>query len=402
MYTKIIGGGLIILALVLAVSVKYNTNPSRQQPLVFSERNMLEGIWNSDKKIYLDPSNGRTVDTSRDNASTSEGQSYTMLRAVWVDDKSTFDKSWQWTQKNLQHTQNDQLFAWNYSRLPNGKYAVDPNIGANYTASDADTDIAVSLIFAHARWGDRAYLESAKGIISDIWKQEVIIINGKPYLLANNIEKTSDKQALVTNPSYIKPYAYRLFAKYDPSNDWLALTDNSYDYLKNVSQMALNDVRSDALPPNWATIDKKTGVLAGPDPKTQPTLNANYSFDAMRVPFNLALDWSWNKDPRDKDILSRFGFLDQQWNDNKAIYIDYNRDGQIAQKKESPATYGGTVGYFIVTNHAEATDMYNNKLKVLYSPDKDSWNNPLSYYDDNWAWLGLALYNNFAINLDQI
>ncbi|MDB4940455.1 MAG: hypothetical protein JWO40_880 [Candidatus Doudnabacteria bacterium] len=400
MYRRIIGISLIILGVVLVLSVKYQTSSKFQQPIVFSERNMLEGIWNTDKKIFIDQS-GRTVDASRGNTSTSEGQAYTLLRAVWLDDKSTFDQSWTWTQNNLQHKQNDKLFSWYFSKLADGSYGVDPKIGANNTATDGDTDIAVALIFAYDRWGDKAYLDQAKQIIPDIWKNEVIVIKGKSYLLANNLEKTSDKQKLIINPSYIKPYAYRIFAKYD-SNDWLGLTNNSYQTLTDVSAMDLNGIRSDGLPPNWATVDKTTGALAGPDPQKQPTLNTNFSFDAMRVPFNLALDWAWFKDDQAKILLSKFGFLNQQWQQNQAIYTDYTRDGQIAQRQEAPAVYGGTLGYFISTNPDQAAAIYNTKLKVLYSPDKDYWKEDLNYYDDNWAWFGLALYNNFTINLDSI
>ena len=32
-------------------------------------------------------------------------------------------------------------------------------------------------------------------------------------------------------------------------------------------------------------------------------------------------------------------------------------------------------------------------------PDFQDWKTPLGYYDDNWAWFGIALYNNFLDDL---
>jgi endoglucanase len=61
--------------------------------------------------------------------------------------------------------------------------------------------------------------------------------------------------------------------------------------------------------------------------------------------------------------------------------------------------YGGTIGYFILSASSTAADIYSRKLAFLYDPGADKWKEPLSYYDDNWAWFGIALYNNLLPNL---
>jgi hypothetical protein len=38
-------------------------------------------------------------------------------------------------------------------------------------------------------------------------------------------------------------------------------------------------------------------------------------------------------------------------------------------------------------------------FKCLFSPDSNTWKITLGYYDDNWAWFGIALYNNLLPNL---
>jgi hypothetical protein len=35
----------------------------------------------------------------------------------------------------------------------------------------------------------------------------------------------------------------------------------------------------------------------------------------------------------------------------------------------------------------------------LFNPDTNTWKEELSYYDNNWAWFGIALYNNLLPNL---
>jgi len=61
--------------------------------------------------------------------------------------------------------------------------------------------------------------------------------------------------------------------------------------------------------------------------------------------------------------------------------------------------YGGTIGYFVIADPEKAQKVYQDKLVYLYNPDTDSWKQMLSYYDDNWAWFGIALYNRLLPNL---
>src|SRR4051812_28890176 len=100
---KIIGLSLIAAAIVIVVLVSYTNSASRQVPIVFSQKQLLTSLWESYKKEYLEPQTLRTLDKQQDNITTSEGESYTMLRAVWMDDRATFDASYQWSKDNLQH-----------------------------------------------------------------------------------------------------------------------------------------------------------------------------------------------------------------------------------------------------------------------------------------------------------
>jgi|SRR5579872_29886 len=395
---KVAGIVLIVLAIITAAVVAYHNSSKSHQPIVFSDRSMLDGLWNYHKLIYIDATTGRTVDHDRGNSSTSEGEGYEMLRSVWWDDKPEFDRAWGWAKAVLQHTGSDHLFSWYYSQLPNGNFGINTAIGAQNSASDADEDIALALIFANDRWQDSNYSDAAKLLISDIWKNEVVIINGKPYLTADNVEKSSGASVVLVNPSYFAPYAYRIFAKYDPNDNWNGLVDSSYQVLAASMSSKLDKNASSGLPPDWITINRKTGAI---NPVNDPNFNTDYSFDAIRVPFRIGLDYMWFQDSRAKQLLSQMGFLDQQWIQNQMLYTDYAHDGSVVGRTEAPSAYGGNLAYFVVNDKKSAAQIFQNKLKVLYSPDTNAWKNNLTYYDDAWAWLGMAYYDNFLINLDQ-
>lgn len=396
MKSKIIGSVFIGLAIIIVVFVAYQNSVRRQVPLVFSPRVMLNSVWEQYKKEYLEQDTYRTLDKQRENITTSEGQSYTMLRAVWLDDKETFDKSWQWTKNNLQRDE-DHLFSWLFGKRPGpgNQYGVLTDQGGYNTASDADTDIALALLFAYARWNDEKYLRDAQPIINDIWEKEVVVIKGKPYLAANNIEKTSDKNEVIVNPSYLAPYAYRVFAKVDKKHAWNDLVTTSYEVIEKSMDATLDKSGTVRLPPNWISIDRKTAEIK---PASVSNLDTNFSYDALRVPWRLSLDLLWNNEARAERVLTKLSFLSEEWQKERKLYL-YTHDGVVLSREESPALYGGSIGYFLLHKPSIAEEVYIEKLQILYDPDKQSWKKPLSYYDDNWAWFGIALYNNALPNL---
>ncbi len=363
---------------------------------VFSKRAALDGLWQNYKKEYLEENTFRALDKQQNNITTSEGQSYSMLRAVWMDDKETFDKSWQWTKDNLDRP-NDRLFSWLFGERPDGTYGVLNDRGGENSASDADTDIALALVFAAARWQQESYLFDARAIINDIWNYEVVEVKDKFYLAANNLEKQSPDQVLI-NPSYLSPYAYRIFSKVDPSHNWNEVINSSYEILEESTLQNLDKTSSVKLVPDWVAIDKQTGNLIAPK---NPSLTTNYSFDALRTPWRIALDYVWYKEERAKKVLSQFSFLTEEYELNKKIYTSYSHDGKVIFKNESPAAYGGNLGYFLVIEPALVNEYAKRSLESLYNPDTYDWHEDLGYYDSNWAWFGLGLYYGQLYNLSE-
>ena len=137
MLAKLVGYLAVGIALVLVGVVAYRTTLPAPGALTFSPTELLAATWQSYKALYVDATY-RTIDKQR-GVTTSEGQSYTMLRAVWMGDKATFDGSWKWTRENLAR-ETDNLFAWLWGAKSDGTNGVlSPN-----SASDADSDIALA------------------------------------------------------------------------------------------------------------------------------------------------------------------------------------------------------------------------------------------------------------------
>lgn len=386
---------LLISSISVAAYATFQSSDNADKSIVFSDRTLLEGLWDNYKKVYWEEDTGRTLDKQQDNITTSEGQSYTMLRAVWQGDRETFDKSWLWTKEHLGRT-NDSLFSWRWGQKADGSYGIMTDQGGQNAATDADSDIALALVMAASKWQQQSYLNEAQPIIKDIWQHEVITVKGKPYLAANDLEKASQAPAIV-NPSYFSPYAYRIFAKVDKANDWNALVVSSYDLLDRSIESNLDKGMSANIVPDWITIDKNTGAIAAV--QDAPNLTTNYGYDAMRTAFRIALDYEWNSEPRAKQTLEKMTFLKKQWDEKKKIVSTYAHDGSVIKEDEVAEGYATSLGYFMVTNPSIADEIYDKKLRPLYDQDKNSWAQEMTYYADNWTWFGIALYDKKLDNI---
>ncbi len=377
----------ILAGISLFLFILYRNSGTSTQKRPFSTYTILSSSWEKYKQKFINE-DGRVVDPSQDFITTSEGQSYGLLRAVWIDDKDTFDKLWAWTKDNLQRDK-DKLFGWRWGKISNNnKYGFTSPGGSN-SATDADVDIALALILASRRWQQTEYLNDAKPLLADIWKIETATASGKRYLIAGDWAENENE--LVLNPSYFSPYAFRIFDEVDePSRPWQSLVDSSYEILET-------SISSESgLPPDWISIDRKTGILKEPSAKE---LGSNYSFDAMRVPFRIALDYQWNKNPRAKKFLeNNFFVLKNDYIKNGKLPSGYLPNGSPLQNFENPTMYATSLGYFLVKDQKIAKKVYDSKIVRLYSSDDNSFDKSLPYYDQNWLWFGSALYNKYLSN----
>jgi endoglucanase len=386
-----VGLFLVLMGSAILIFIIYQNSKFSTLTRSFSPYTLLNSSWTVYVQKFIND-DGRVVDDREADLTTSEGQSYAMLRAVWVDDKQTFDKVWTWTKQNLQK-RDDKLFGWRWGKKEDGGYGFLSNGGEN-SASDADSDIALALILASRRWKKGEYLEEAKLILPDIWKILVREDRGKNYLTAGNW--ADSPEGLVLNPSYFAPYAWRIFAETDKDRDWNSLINPAYELLGKLGSDPLDKSRAVGLPPDWVLINRDSGTYSAP---LQTQLTTNYSFDALRVPWRIGLDYAWNEEPQAKLYLDQnFKFLADEFEAKGFLGGWYSHDGQVLGGKENPAMYAAAMGYFKTIKPDLAQKIYEEKLLRLYANDQNSFRDDIPYYEQNWLWFGAALYEGFLHN----
>jgi endoglucanase len=348
--------------------------------------------WEGYRERFIE--DGRVVDPGANQQTTSEGQSYAMLRAVYLDDRRNFDELWDWTKENLQ-VREDALLAWQWGKRPNGSWGVLDE-GA---ATDADQDAALALLFASKQWENPEYEEEAQKILEGIWEEETALVNGERVVVAGDWARGEKSFQAVVNPSYFAPYAYKIFAEADPEHPWEELADSSYDVLERI--LASSELGGEAgLAPNWLMLDTRTGELLPADelgPKA-----SEFSYDASRIPWRIALDYLWFEDNRAYETLRGLSLPRRELESSGRLFAAYNPDGSPAADYESLSMYAGVVPGLLVVDEGLAQRVYAEKIANRYTNDPGGayWGeDPNNYYDQNMAWFATAVVDGSMSNL---
>lgn len=370
---------IAIFLLILASCVWFiNKNHPKEHNLQ-EYKLCLEKGYDYYKKSFM-TEEGRIIDPDKDNITTSEGQSYMLIRSLVMDDKRTFDLVYSWTKNNLQR--DDKLFAWIWGKNKDGKY----QILDNNSATDADVDTACSLLLAYERWGGRKYLNEALPIIYSIWDKETKRIGNHLVLMPGEIQTHSKK--VEVNPSYFSPFAFRFFQKYDNLHDWSALIDSSYYYLYKVT-----DMTATGLPPNWILI---TGSQEDGPNEGQIILEdsprSDFSYDSIRVFLRTYLDYIESGEKRALPILKKSKFLVDEWKKTKNFYVDYQKNGQLRDKVKFTGSIAVLVPVIALYDKTSALGIYKSEVKPHFQ-NENYWATKDSYYGKNLSWFGCYLYN---------
>lgn len=383
-------------------SVPSNLHASRSQtsatpivgfsPVESPSPALLAAAWSGYKHRFIQ-GDGRVIDLERNQVSTSEGQSYAMLRAVWMDDRPTFDSAWRWTQDNLGDPTRSRI-GWLWGKAPDGTWRL---LDAN-SASDADEDIALALVFAAHQWSP-TYQPAAVALLGRIWNEDVASVTGHHFLAAGNWAPGMAGGPIL-NPSYFAPYAYRIFAKEDKSHPWKELVDTSYQALQACTDAPL-DGSAGRLPPNWCALDAANGTA-----HSAPGMSGgnDYGYDAFRVMWRIALDARWNLEPRAMGFLSSHSMvLLDAWRQHGKLAAEYAHDGAVRNSNEDPTVYGGAVASFVLVDRKAAGELVR-RLEATAATDGENntyFGRPSNYYEQNWVWFGLAFAYSALRNLDH-
>lgn len=370
----------ILLGFLLLLIIVPHRNTKAKHLFFWLKRDSIESnSWKYYKKTFIS-NDGRVLDPLRATVTTSEGQAYAMMRALLMKDKEIFDKTYNWAKYNLQH-KNDKLFAWLWGQKnPGEQIKMEYEIIDQNSASDADAEIAISLIFAYKVWGQGIYMEDALKIINDVWNKETIEVNGERILTAGvNQNKYENVEV---NPSYFMINGFRIFAKVDKTHDWQKLVDSSY----RLTNWCIDHIYS-GLPPDVFYINRKTGVITFDRDKS------DFSYDAVRVFYRFYTDYTLTKDPRAKKLLSRSTVFINRWKYEKKFYTCYRQDSELKNYDEAIGSIALLLPVIRMYDKPVAEEIYENRIKAQYNR-KGYWNHPMDYYAQNLVWFGNWLYRN--------
>jgi endoglucanase len=351
---------------------------------------VLQVSWRGYARRYIFPE-GRVVLADRGGETISEAQAYALLRALWVGDEATFAQVYAWTRARLcrLETQGDHLLAWHWGKREDGSWGVvDWN-----TAADADIDYAMALWLASRRgwkpdppWPD--YASEARAVAHDILAKEVVRLPAGDLLLAPGNWHEFETPYLL-NPSYFFPAAYHLFGKAGFEPRWQAMRTASYPFLERLSQ-SVGGMKGVGLFPDWVRVEAQGTFSPAPGRDT------HFGWEAVRLPWRVALDRLWFGEEQAARLLSQnfLPFFKKEWQAKGRLAAIYSYEGKPLADFESPVLYAGVLAAALAANDQEFAGQMAGKILSFYREDGGEayFVSPDNYYANNWAWLGLALY----------
>ena len=356
-------------------------------------------ITNFTSGLVHDPS--RTADTV--SASVSEATGYGLLIFLWGNKQTYFDALW--TAAKAKQQKANYLFSWIQDK--NG------NVFSPTSATDAEQDIAMALIFAdrlkktgYSGWKDSVIdygLEATK-ILGAIYQLEI----------SNNYVYPDDLGFINPdfNPSYFSPAAYKVFSQFENSSthNWKGVIDQGY------AVMNANPGSSKGLAPDWCNFNGSipSVISRNAGPKGNGT---DFWYDAIRVPFRLALDSLWYNDSRAINFLdnamswipvtkSRMADINGNW------YMDIDTDPNATPNTQSwhnELTIGmwgaGAQGSSAAYNTKKSDYLHKEMAQFYLSPNAVGtdyfgtiWYTQArnEYFNQSLAWLGTGIMNGAA------
>lgn len=311
---------------------------------------------------------GRVVEPDEGRITTSEGQGYAMLRAVWSNDPATFEAVWKWTRQNLR-VRGAALFAWKWKDR-----VLDKN-----SATDADTDIALALILASRRFENPGHLEEARRILADIWSQEILHTDALDLVTAGNWAVHEPFPTI--HVAYLAPYAYQVFAGVDARYPWQSLVKSSYQVLH-----WLYFDEGLRAPPEIIYADRRSGELMLKRPGAKAS---DYGYDAVPLFWRVALDQVWFGRREGKLRQKMLSFFEEEWRDRGKILERYTTAGEPLSSLEGLPQTVAVHALARIESPSLAEELRTQKLDALWEKALAGAETP--YYLHNWLWFDRAL-----------
>jgi len=320
----------------------------------------------ADRFIQAD---GRVIDLTFDQKSTSEGQSYGLFFALVANDRARFDAILQWTSDNLAAGQlGDRLPAWLWGLRDDGSWGVkDAN-----AASDADLWLAYTLLEATRLWAEPRYAVTGRQLLTRIQQEEIVQAGAAgTLLLPGPVGFALGDGRFRINPSYLPGFMFRYLARADPAGPWQAAWD-SYVRLAPAIFPA-------GVAPDLVVVDSRAKVL--PDTERTPA----GSYDAIRVYL-----WAGMSGPDGEPLLRLLAPFGALLRTLGAPPENVNPVTGVALKADySPPGYSGALlPYLSALGDRDLLDRQRKRVQVASVAAR--LGKATNYYDDALILFGLG------------
>ena len=245
---------------------------------------------------------------------------------------------------------------------------------------------------------------------------DIQVTDGEPFGNDAYHLTSNDKGESWINISYYMPSFYTtIFKKLDPAHPWEKLVSSCYDDVTAGAFAELADEDGKVhkgqgnLVPDWFAITPTGKTTNVPWANNLSTDDYMHGWDAFRFDFFAALDFAWTDNQAAKKYLMETGpykFYKNELIKNGKINRGYAIDGKTMKglrgtDEEGPGPYGSYLALFTSCKDKESSEKIIANMMKGYS-EKGFWgDNALEYYEQNWAWFGLAFYHNQGLHLKE-
>jgi endo-1,4-beta-D-glucanase Y len=409
---SVIGSMLIAIAGVYAINAAILPYINLLPHASADYDSILVKTWNGIKKRNIDPYQVKLVHRPKSELpgdAVSEGVGYGMLCALYCDDQATFNTIWDEAESRMWQ---GGYYNWRVDKTG--------NVIGTGAATDAEEDIALSLIFAdclvkkshwsqHSSPKNATYSARAQSMINSIWTN---MVAGGRYIDPG----AQWSYGAFVNPGYFAPAYYRVFGEFETTHhDWASVIDQCYKTIQASPGYA------NGLIPDWMTPDGKYVTSSTLGYNTYADGKSMYK-DAIRCLWRVATDYLWYSDPRALEYLTNaFNFIKTP---DRAGF--YQMSGALV-----PAADTFTLGNGVTRSRREFShlimgmwapvglccgtprqaDTFSSALLGFYTTGADYWGRATDpagsedtlhnemYFDQFLAWFGASLMGGVFTDL---
>ena len=332
-------------------------------------------LWEAYTKRFMDDQ-GRVIDRTAGDRTTSEGQSYAMFFALVDNDHARFNKLLSWTEANLaQGDLTEHLPAWSWGRQSDGSWrTIDDN-----SAADADLWLAYTLIEAGRLWREPRFDVLGRAVAARIAREEVVLVPAVGTTVAPGPHGFHpEEQSWILNPSYLPLPVLAGLRRDLPGGPWGAVVAS----LPNV----LSAENSHGFAMDWIAAGT-TGLHAVAAP-AEPTAGVHEahpagSYDAIRV--YLWLGMTDPATPGAKDLLRGVPGMAAYLRGAGAPPLEVSETGATIHADSPPGFSAAVIPYLFAYGMKAEAKTQMARLSASQDTANGLYGRNADYYDQNLA-----------------